>query len=346
MSGPRPSDPAFAAGPQTDGQAPGGLKTIPVPTGTRDVLSEEMAELRAISARVLDVFGEAGYGEIATPALEFEETVRIGAPDASGAVYRVPDNDGHALVLRFDSTIPIARVAATRYRDVDPPLRFCYLQHVYRPVEPKRAQSREFLQIGMELMGLQAPDGDAEAIVLLTKVLEAAGLADFRVAVGDVGFFTAELDAAGEDSPEFAARRDAMLHELQTRDLVGLQRELAAAPIEAERRERLFEIASSRGGRELIEREGAERLVALDDRLSAEGVADRVIYDLGLVRSLSYYTGTVLEVYAPSSGFPLGGGGRYDDLVGRFGRDLAAFGFAINMERLHLAVLAEQEAAS
>jgi ATP phosphoribosyltransferase regulatory subunit HisZ len=344
MSGPKPRDPAFAAGSQ-NGQAPGFLETIPVPTGTRDVLPEEMAELRAISARALEVFGAAGYGEIATPALEFEETVRIGAPNSSGGVYRVPDNDGHALVLRFDSTIPIARVAATRYRDVEPPLRFCYLQHVYRPVAPKRAQSREFLQIGMELMGLAAPDGDAEAIVLLTRVLEASGLNDYRIAVGDVGFFTRELDASGSDDAAFAAARESILHELQSRDMVGLQRELAAAPITDERRERLFEIASSRGGRRLIEQEGADHLVALDDRLVAEGVGDRVIYDLGLVRALSYYTGTVLEVYTPTSGFPIGGGGRYDDLVGRFGRDLAAFGFAINMERLHVAILAEQEAS-
>jgi ATP phosphoribosyltransferase regulatory subunit HisZ len=304
-----------------------------------------MAELREISTKVGAVFSAAGYGEVATPALEFEETVRLGAPDSAGVVYRVPDSDGKVLVLRFDSTIPIARLAATRYHDAEPPLRFCYLQHVYRPVQPKRAQSREFLQIGMELMGLAAPEGDAEAITLLVKVLEAAGLSDFRIAVGDVSFFTAELDAAGADGEVGEGSRGTILQELSTRDLVGLERQLKlSASISAEARDRLLDIAAARGGRELIEREGADRLVALDNLLQKSGIADKVIYDLGLVRSLSYYTGTVLEVYAPSSGFPLGGGGRYDELVGRFGRDLAAFGFAINMERLHLAVLAEQEA--
>jgi ATP phosphoribosyltransferase regulatory subunit len=341
MSGPKPSDPAVAAG--SNFPEPAMLETIPVPTGTRDVLPEEMAELRAISTQVGAVFAAAGYGEVATPALEFEETVRIGAPGSAGAVYRVPDSDGKVLVLRFDSTIPIARLAATRYHDVDPPLRFCYLQHVYRPVQPKRAQSREFLQIGMELMGLPAPAGDAEAITLLVKVLEAAGLGDFRIAVGDVGFFTSKLDEAGADGDS----RETILHELSTRDIVGLERQLRACDaVSEDARGRLLEIASSRGGREMIELEGADRLVALDDLLQAEGIADKVIYDLGLVRSLSYYTGTVLEIYAPSSGFPIGGGGRYDDLVARFGRDLTAFGFALNMERLHLAVLAEQEASS
>jgi ATP phosphoribosyltransferase regulatory subunit len=322
------------------------LETIPVPTGTRDVLPEEMAELRAISTQVGAVFAAAGYGEVATPALEFEDTVRIGAPEV-GTVYRVPDADGQVLVLRFDSTIPIARLAATRYHDAEPPLRFCYLQHVYRPVQPKRAQSREFLQIGMELMGLPAPAGDAEAITLLVKVLEAAGLNDFRIAVGDVSFFTGKLDAAGARGEHGPGSRETILNELSTRDMVGLERQLRASDsISDADRERLVEIAAARGGRELIEREGADRLVALDDLLRSEGIADKVIYDLGLIRSLSYYTGTVLEIYAPSSGFPIGGGGRYDDLVARFGRDLAAFGFAINMERLHLAVLAEQETSS
>lgn len=312
--------------------------TVPVPTGTRDVLPEEMAELREISASVLSVFSSAGYGEVATPALEYERTARLGAAESADAAYRVPDKDGQILTLRYDSTVPIARLAATRYADVDPPLRFCYLQHVYRPVEPKRAQSREFLQIGMELLGLQAPDGDAEAIELLCKVLESAGLKDFSIAVGDVGFFREKLAAAGIDE----AGQASVLNELQTRDLVGLRRELADAANESASTA-LAEIAGARGGRELLEREGADRLLALDDQLVAKGVGDRVIYDLGLVRSLSYYTGTVLEVYAPSSGFALGGGGRYDDLVGRFGRELAAFGFALNMERLHLAILAEQE---
>lgn len=336
MNGPRPNTAAFSAAPDAADNA----ATIPVPTGTRDVLPEEMAELRAISANVLKVFAGAGYGEVATPALEYEQTNRIGATDSADSSYRVPDKDGQILSLRYDSTIPIARLAATRYNEVEPPLRFCYLQHVYRPIQPKRAQSREFLQIGMELMGLPAPAGDAEAIELLANVLESAGLQDFRIAVGDVGFFREKLAAAGVGE----AQQATVLHELQTRDLVGLRRELATAAPDAA--DSLGEIAAARGGRDLIEREGAERLVELDDLLQKSGVADKVIYDLGLVRSLSYYTGTVLEVYSPTSGFPIGGGGRYDDLVGRFGRDLAAFGFALNMERLHLAVIAENEASA
>lgn len=316
-------------------------ETIPVPMGTRDVLPEEMAELREISGRALKVFTNAGYGEIATPALEFEDTMRLAGTDLTENVYRVPDKDGQVLTLRFDSTVPIARLAATRYRSVEPPLRFCYMQHVYRAIEPKRAQSRQFLQIGMELLGLAAPAGDAEAIELLVAVLREAGLTDFKIAVGDVSFFNDRLSRAGIDDEQ----RERVLHELHTRDLVGFRREISAASIAPADQEALERIALARGGRGVLEQEGADQLLLLDAQLLEAGVADQVIYDLGLVRPLNYYTGTVLEVYAPSDGFPLGGGGRYDKLVGRFGRDLAAFGFSLNLERLHLAILAEQEVA-
>ncbi|MGK2877723.1 MAG: ATP phosphoribosyltransferase regulatory subunit [Solirubrobacterales bacterium] len=317
-------------------------ETISVPMGTRDVLPEEMAELREISGRALEVFTKAGYGEIATPALEYEETMRLAGTDFAENVYRVPDKDGQVLTLRFDSTVPIARLAATRYRSAEPPLRFCYMQHVYRAVEPKRAQSRQFLQIGMELLGLPAQSGDAEAIELLISVLRAAGLDDFKIAVGDVSFFAERLAVAGIKG----ADRERVLHEMQTRDLVGYRNALSDIHIAPADQTALEALALARGSRELLESEGAEQLLKLDDLLAAAGVADRVIYDLGLVRPLSYYTGTVLEVFAPTSGFPLGGGGRYDNLVGRFGRDLAAFGFSLNMERLHLAVIAEQEASA
>lgn len=330
---------ALGASSGTTAAAPAIPETIPVPMGTRDVLPEEMAELREISGRALRVFTDAGYGEIATPALEFEETMRLAGTDLTENVYRVPDKDGQVLTLRFDSTVPIARLAATRYRDAPPPLRFCYMQHVYRAIEPKRAQSRQFLQIGMELLGEAAPAGDAEAIELLVSVLRAAGLSDFKIAVGDVAYFSERLSQAGIDG----AHRDQLLHELHTRDLVGFRRVLADSAITAEAQSAIEATAVARGGRELLERENVERLLQLDSQLQDAGVSDNVIYDLGLVRPLNYYTGTVLEVYAPSSGFPLGGGGRYDSLVGRFGRDLEAFGFSLNVERLHLAVLAEQE---
>ena len=129
------------------------------PSGTRDVLPDEMRELRAMTDRIRAVFDGAGYGEVYTPALEYEQTFERGNIGGARPAYRVFDEHGSVLVLRPDMTVPIARVVATRYAHAEPPLRFCYVAHAYRGVRPQRGQSREFLQAGVELIGVPGPEG-------------------------------------------------------------------------------------------------------------------------------------------------------------------------------------------
>src|SRR5918998_2037478 len=124
----------------------------PIPPGTRDVLPDEMRELRVLSATLRDRFEGAGYGEVRTPALEYEDVLRRGDERAASAPYRLFDEHGRVLVLRSDMTIPIARLVASRYADAEPPLRFSYFQHAYRAPERGRT-SAEFLQGGIELIG-------------------------------------------------------------------------------------------------------------------------------------------------------------------------------------------------
>jgi ATP phosphoribosyltransferase regulatory subunit len=114
----------------------------PIPSGTRDVLPDEMRELRAITESLRDVFGAAGYGEVYTPALEYETVITRGELASLRPAYRVFDENGNVLVLRSDMTVPIARVVATRYPGSEPPLRFCYFAHSYRGVRPQRGQPR------------------------------------------------------------------------------------------------------------------------------------------------------------------------------------------------------------
>src|SRR4051794_11563264 len=197
----------------------------PIPSGTRDVLPEEMRELRAITDAMLRVFEEAGYGEVYTPALEHEATLRTGDAQAAKPAYRLFDETGQVLVLRSDMTIPIARVVATRYADVEPPLRLCYLQRAYRSVRPQRGEAREQLQAGIELVGAGTPEGTAEALTLCARTLDAAGLQGYRIALGSAALSPTVLDEAGVDDP---AARERLLHELVTRDFVGLEREVRA----------------------------------------------------------------------------------------------------------------------
>jgi ATP phosphoribosyltransferase regulatory subunit len=309
----------------------------PIPSGTRDVLPDEMRELRAITSALHGVFEGAGYGELYTPALEYESVERMAG---GHGVYRMFDETtGEMLALRSDMTVPIARVVGTRYATADPPLRFCYFAHAYRAVRPQRGQPREFLQAGIELVGSPAPEGTAEALTVLCRGRDAVGLRDYRVGVGDASLFPALL--AGLDVPDEVRAR--MLRELVERDYVGLEHEAQELGV----RDEVLRVAQLRGGPEVLEgspgpvADACEGLRAVHALLEPD-VASRVIFDLGLLRDLDYYTGAVFEVYDPALGAPLGGGGRYDDLLGGFGRPLPAVGFALGIDRLHIALAGEE----
>jgi ATP phosphoribosyltransferase regulatory subunit len=318
--------------------------TYPIPPGTRDVLPDEMRELRVLSDRLRATFEGAGYGEVWTPALEYEEVLRTGDDRAAGAGYRLFDEHGQVLALRSDMTIPIARLVATRLADAQPPLRLSYFGHAYRQAQRGTGVSREFLQCGVELLGAAAPEGEAEVVALTLAALDDAGLRRHRIGIGDGMLYRTLLSALEVPEEEHLP----LLETLSKRDLVGIETHVERLGLSAAAREPLVRLPTLRGGADVLERadgpvaEAVEGLRALAALLADRGVADRVIFDLGLLRELGYYTGAVFEVYDPAVGFALGGGGRYDDLVGRFGRELPACGIALDVQRVHIAQAAEE----
>ncbi len=315
----------------------------PIPSGTRDVLQDETRELRVITDALRGVFDSHSYGEVSTPALEYESVLaRAELVDAQPA-YRLFDESGAVLVLRSDMTVPIARVVATRYPTSEPPLRFCYFAHCYRGVRPQRGHQRELLQAGIELVGSPAPQGTVEALTVLCRALEATGLQGFRVGLGDASLFPALMGTLRV--PEQA--RAALLDTLVRRDFVELEQRLAELGLASEDARTLLELPQRRGGAEVLAQAPAAAADAVAGmrmvhELLPADVAERVIFDLGLVRSIGYYTGAVFEVYDPALGSPVGGGGRYDELLGRFGRSLPAVGFALDVDRLHIALAGEE----
>jgi len=321
----------------------------PIPPGTRDILPDEMRELRRLHMAMIEVFESRGYGEVATPAIEYDEVMGRGDGRTAASAYRFFDERGDLLALRSDMTVPIARLVASRYADAEPPIRLCYLANAFRAVRPQRGQMREFAQAGVELIGAPAPDGTAEVIDVLEATLDAAGLDRAVIGLGDSELYRQLLSEFGIEG----AVRDSVLERLAAHDLVGLEEELDALEgISAEQAATCVALSQLRGGKEVLEEarslgggaveRATARLGTTFEALEERGVADRVQIDLGLLRDLGYYSGAILEVYDPALGHILGGGGRYDQLLQRFGVDLPAAGFALYLERVHVAQMGEE----
>jgi ATP phosphoribosyltransferase regulatory subunit len=325
--------------------------THPIPPGTRDILPDEMRELRRLKAALVDAFESFGYGEVATPTIEYEEVLARGDERGAPVAYRFFDESGELLAMRSDMTIPLARLIANRYADAEPPFRLCYMATAYRAIRPQRGQMREFTQAGVELVGAPAPEGTAEVIAVLSAALDAAGLNRAVIGLGDADLYGQLLAELGV-GPE---ARTALLGLLAAHDLVGLEVELRRLELPEAARGTLVTLPGLRGGPEVLAEARAlggeateratARLAQTYESLVARGVSGRVRLDLGLLRDLGYYTGAVLEVYDPALGHILGGGGRYDELMGRFGRPLPAAGFALYLERLHIAQAEEERIA-
>ena len=256
--------------------------------------------------------------------------------------YRVFDETGAVLVLRSDMTVPIARVVATRYADSEPPLRFCYFAHCYRGVRPAaRAAARA--AAGRHRADRRAGAGGHRrgARRCSAHALDAVGLKDFRIGLGDASLFPALM--ASLQVPE--EHREGLLRSARA---ARLRRARATCSTSRASRGEAARAAARRAP--APRRAGAARPTRRRPpwrrstgmrrvhELLEPSVAARVIFDLGLVRNIGYYTGAVFEVYDPALGAPIGGGGRYDELLGRFGRSLPAVGFALDVDSLHLAL--------
>jgi len=321
----------------------------PIPPGTRDVLPDEMRELRRLHTSLIEVFESRGYGEVSTPAIEYDEVLGRGDGRTASSAYRFFDERGELLALRSDMTVPIARLVASRYAKAEMPLRLCYLASAFRAVRPQRGQMREFTQAGVELIGAPAPEGTAEVVEVLEATLDAVGLDRAVIGLGDADLYRQLLTELGVEGEA----RDSILGKLAMHDLVGLEAELSeVAGISDEQCATCVALSQLRGGSEVLEEarsmggaaveRATARIQETFEALEARGAADRVRIDLGLLSSLGYYSGAILEVYDPALGHVLGGGGRYDGLLKRFGVDLPAAGFALYLERVHVAQMEEE----
>src|ERR687894_309485 len=317
--------------------------------GTRDILPPESTRLLDVQAMILKRFRLHGFREVITPALEYSEVVE--EPKLRDASFKLFDPDNQMLLLRPEMTTPIARLVTQRLRNAPTPHKLSYALPVYRRTGVGRGQSAEFHQAGVEVVGSTSPGEDAGAIALLIETLESLGLRsprDFVVVLGQTAFYEGYLRRV---SPEAASE---LLEALAAKDLVRVDEISEGVPEAADGVQEIPRIVGPATDTSVIERaeryaEG-EAAAALENlreilaHLDACGHLGSVMLDLGLIGRHNYYTGAVYEVYAAGLGFTVANGGRYDNLLRRFGEPLSATGFAISLERL-ISVLPDEDPA-
>lgn len=318
-------------------------KVYQVPYGTKDILPGQMKTRRSVEDEIIRVFDKWGYDEVKTPDFEYVDT--FGASGAKGD-FRFFDRSNNLLVLRNDMTAPIARLTATRLQGGEKIKRLCYLANLYRYEEIQAGRQCEFEQAGVEMLGASGAAADAEVIVLAAAAMKAAGVERFAISLGHVDFINGLAEEAGFDAAQLRELKSC----LRRHDAVAMQ-ELADSMenIRPEIKQLFADFLFLQGGPELLERLGQvvtqeKCLSALDNLhriyalVEAYGAAEYLSFDLGLYRSLDYYTGMLFEIYLPELGYPVAGGGRYDKMMQSFGMDCPATGFALGVDRILLAL--------
>jgi ATP phosphoribosyltransferase regulatory subunit len=301
--------------------------------GALDHTGEAVRRRRHLQRAAMAVLEQAAYEELIPPTFEYEDTfLRAGGPGIAERLVRFPDRDGRILALRYDFTSSLARVAATTFSASHGPLRLSYSGMVYRQEPERGGRPREMLQVGAELLGQEDLGADVEVVRLTLRLLEAAGLRDYQVNLGHVGVLAAGLHAVEEplrtEVRRWIDRKDRGSLVRALANLSGDACTLTSLPFVIGRREAI-EDAAARAPQ--ASRAGLEHLLALDAALTAEQ-RSHLVYDLGEVRGLDYYTGIHFELYVAGAGRAVGAGGRYDDLMARFGRPMPAVGLSLDLD--------------
>lgn len=310
------------------------------PEGTRDLLFEECRVRRSVETTLAQVFNAHGFNEVVTPGLEFYDVFAEGsAPIPQEIMYKLTDHRGRLMVLRPDSTMPIARLTATRLQNQPKPIRLYYTQPVYRSNPSLTGRSDEVVQAGIELLGAGGRRADIEAITLAIEALGSCET-NFRIELGHAGFFKAlaqQLSIAEDVYEDIRISIESKNYAALNSILEGLNDTPAAKALS--KLPRLF------GGEEVFAEAAAlcedtqttgilNYLHDLYTTLSGLGLGDKLIIDLGLVHRNDYYSGTVFSGYVEGSGDAVLSGGRYDNLLASFGAPMPAIGFAVNVDAL------------
>lgn len=308
------------------------------PEGTKDVLFDECLARRDVEDRYRHIFSGMGYSEVITPGIEFYDVFNDGSRKYSQeALYKLTDAKGRLLTLRPDCTIPIARLVATRLRDASMPLRLFYVQTVYENNKLLKGKSDEIVQSGIELIGSEYKRADFEVMSIAVKALKEYDGTDFRLEIGDVGYFKELVSMLGVsdsvaeeiryliEAKNYPALND-LLDSIGDTPVTEALKKLPALFGGVEVFDKAAKLASNDKTREIL-----DNLKAFYNSLQKLDLGGRLSVDLGIVNRTDYYTGIVFKGYLSGVGEAVLQGGRYNRLLSEFGMNAPATGFAVNV---------------
>jgi len=317
-------------------------RLVQIPPGVQCFVGEEARERRALEHVVTAVFEGWDYDEIIPPLYDYADVFE--GPALAAKTYSFVGRDGSVLALRPDFTSLLAKVAAGRLAERKAPIRLYYAGEVLRYELPKAGRQSELYQMGLERLGGAREQGDVEVLAIAAECLSALGARGAVLALGHVGVFAGLVAGCALDP----ARVERIRAEVESKNAAGVRDALGGASVPEAVAEALVRLTRLAGGKGVLDEAAksfafssaahaaVDELRATVAALEEAGLADRIAIDLGEVRGLDYYTGLVFRVYAPGLGFEVGGGGRYDSLLARFGRPMPAVGFMLGLDRIAL----------
>ena len=319
------------------------------PKGTRDYLPSEVERYHYIEDELRKIFKLWGYQEIRSPTIEFVEVLSTGVgPELVDSMFKFQDFDGKILALRAEMTAPVARIVTTRMSSIPEPIRLFYVSNVFRYSQSYVKRGREFWQAGVEFIGCNTSEADGEILSLLVSSLKKIGLKEVRVDVGHASLLKDLLKATGLNEE----KKDILQNLLGYRDEARLEKFMDQNNLPSTLREAFLQLSSCRRLDEVssvsvVSKYGKtedhlRNLLEIKDVLTDYKIENFVYFDFSLTRKIEYYTGIVFEASVPNLGLPLGGGGRYDDFIEKFGKlKIPATGFALEIEKCLQALTAQ-----
>lgn len=308
------------------------------PEGTKDLLYNDCLVREEDKRKIHKIFESRGYSQVITPGLEFYDVFNLNSvyfPQEN--LFKLTDNKGRLLVVRPDSTMPIARLVATRLKDADLPIRLFYNQSVYAPNKSLAGKSNEVVQTGIELIGTYSIKADLEVLSTAVDVLSMFDK-EFRLEIGDIGFFRELVNQLNATD----SQKEQIRVFIETKNYPALN-DLLDNLDDCKATKALKQLPRLFGGEEVFEKASSlfcddkiddilSNLKYIYKSLEKLGFDGKITVDLGIVNRTDYYTGVVMKGYIQGYGEEVLSGGRYNNLIAEFGYDVPATGFAVNVD--------------